>query len=98
MSPARAVLYGRRATRRTPGTVAGPCSRAEVRSPGDQVGDEPGPARLVRRAQALAGVAVEVLVERDHAVQGGVVLEAHDVAEHGAAAGDVVEEDRHQAP
>ncbi len=47
----------------------------------DQVGDEPRPAGLVRRAEAGAGVAVEVLVERDQVVPGRVALEQLVAAE-----------------
>src|SRR5262249_13888678 len=43
--------------------------------PQQQVGDEAGPARLVRGAQTGAGVAVEVLVERDHVVPRRVGVE-----------------------
>src|SRR3954469_4115779 len=59
----------------------------------DQVGHEPGPAGLVRGAEAHAGVAVEVLVERDLVVPRRVALEQLVAAEHGAAAVPVVEED-----
>ena len=41
----------------------------------DQVGDYPGPAGLVRGAEARARVAVEVLVERDQPVPGRILVE-----------------------
>ena len=48
--------------------------RAHVRpGPHDQVGHQPGPAGLMRGAEAGAGVAVEVLVKRDEVVPGRVV-------------------------
>ena len=54
-----------------------PATEAVLGSPAadDQVGDEPRPARLVRRAEPGAGVAVEVLVERDQVMPGRVALE-----------------------
>src|SRR5213596_3707724 len=41
----------------------------------EKLGDEAGPARLVARADAGAGVAVEVLVEEDQVAPVGVALE-----------------------
>src|SRR6058998_2230471 len=60
--------------------------------PEDQIGDEPGPPRLVRGAQALAAVAVEVLVERQHVVPGRVRLELGRLAVHRTPALVVVQE------
>ena len=47
-----------------------------------QLGDERGPAGLVARADARAGVAVEVLVERNQVVPVGIGLEQLRRAEH----------------
>ena len=52
----------------------------------DQVGDQPGPAGLVRGADAGAGVAVEVLVELEQVVPFRVGLELLDRAVDGAPA------------
>jgi len=41
----------------------------------NKVGDEPGPARLVRRAAPAAIVAVEVFVEEDVVLEIGIALE-----------------------
>ena len=51
-------------------------------SSAEQVGDERGPAGLVRGTEALAGVAVEVLAERDVLLPQGIVgrLDARAVA------------------
>ena len=62
----------------------------------DEVGDQRGPARLVRGADTTAGVAVEVLVEGKQIVPVRVGLEEVDVAEDRAAAALVVEEDRNE--
>ena len=48
----------------------------EVAEELDQRGDEPGPPRLVRRAESGAVVAVEVLVEQDQVAPVRIVLEA----------------------
>src|SRR5438067_8396067 len=53
-----------------------PCAAGSLAHPADdQVGDEAGPPGLVRGSEAGAGVAVEVLVERDQVVPGRVLLE-----------------------
>jgi hypothetical protein len=62
----------------------------------DEVGDQRGPARLVGGADATAGVAVEVLVERQQVVPVRMGLEEADVTEDRAAAVLVVEEDRNE--
>src|SRR5215212_1823885 len=41
----------------------------------DQIGNQPGPAGLVRGAEAFAGVAVEVFVEEDEVLPMRVVRE-----------------------
>src|SRR6266568_1148942 len=48
----------------------------------DQIRHQAGPPRLVRGSQALPRVAVEVFMERDHAVPGRVPLELLVGAEH----------------
>src|SRR5262249_15851297 len=55
----------------------------------EQVGDQAGPAGLVGRPQAGAGVAVEVLVEGDQVVPSGIALEELAIAEHGPPAAPV---------
>ena len=62
----------------------------------DEVGDQRGPARLVRGTDTTAGVAVEILVERQQVVPVRVGLEEAGVAEDRAAAVLVVEEDRNE--
>src|SRR5215831_11048663 len=62
----------------------------------DEVGDQRCPARLVGGADATAGVAVEILVERQQVVPVRVGLEEVDVAEDRAATVLVVEEDRNE--
>ena len=52
----------------------------------NKVGDEPGPARLVRRAAPAAIVAVEVFVEEDVVLEIGIALELSIPAEDGAPA------------
>src|SRR3954449_1030120 len=85
-----------RRERRTPGArrpLAGPPSqlprlrgaRERVWST-DQVGHDPGPARLVTGPQTCAVVAVEVLVERDVVAPSRVVLQLGDPSVAGAAA------------
>ena len=63
----------------------------------DQVDDQAGPAGLVGGAEALAGIAVEVLVERQQVVPGGVVLEQCSSPKTGRRP-SLVEEDAHQPP
>jgi len=60
----------------------------------DQVGDQARPPGLVRGAEPGAGVAVEVLVERDEVVPGWVRLELLVMAEDWPPAVAVVGEDR----
>src|SRR5581483_12197645 len=60
----------------------------------DQVRDEPRPAGLVRGAEARAGVAVEVLVERDQVLPGGVARRQAIGAEHRARAVLAAQEER----
>src|SRR5262245_55239308 len=64
----------------------------------DQVGDDARPAGLVRRAEAGAVVAVEVLVEEEVVLPGRVRLHALDRAEAGPAPVGAGEEDRHEPP
>src|SRR6516225_8451091 len=52
----------------------------------DKVGDEAGPARLVRSATAAAIVTVEVLVEGDIVLEMGIALELFIPSEDGAPA------------
>ena len=52
----------------------------------DRAGDEGGPAGLVAGAEAVAVVAVEILVEPEVVAEVGVVLQLLVVAETGAAA------------
>ena len=52
----------------------------------DQVGDEPGPAGLMRSAAAAAIVAVEVLVEQDVVLEVWIGLKFLVAAEDGAPA------------
>src|SRR5687767_7816132 len=63
----------------------------------DQFGDEGGPAGLVARAEAGAGISVEVLIEEEMVAPVGVLLEGRTVGEHRAAAVRVALEDLHQA-
>ena len=49
----------------------------------DKVGDEAGPARLVRSATAAAIVTVEVLVEGDIVLEMGIALEVFIPSENG---------------
>src|SRR5258708_4346073 len=63
----------------------------------DQIGDESGPARLMRCAQAFARIAVEVLVEEQLIVPAWIVLKPGGIAEGGTVALVVVEEQREQA-
>src|SRR5258708_11944603 len=63
----------------------------------DQIGDESGPARLMRCAQAFARIAVEVLVEEQLIVPAWIVLKPGVIAEGGTVALVVVEEQREQA-
>jgi len=48
--------------------------------------NETCPAGLVRRAEALPGVAVEVFVEQDVVAEARIVLQQRYVAEHRPAA------------
>ena len=51
-----------------------------------QFGDQRGPARLMRRAQALAGITVKILVEQVMSTKVGVGVEFFVVASGGDAA------------
>src|SRR5579884_360140 len=64
----------------------------------DQVGDEAGPAGLVRRAEPRARVAVEVLVEEDRVPPSGILLQQAVPAEDGAPAVVAPQEERDQPP
>ena len=64
---------------------------------GDEVGDQAGPSGLVGGAEAGAVVAVEVFVEGQQVVPGGVGLETLRVTEDRPAAVGVVEEDRDES-
>src|SRR5215469_2881498 len=50
----------------------------------DKVGDEAGPARLVRSATAAANITMEVLVEGDVVLEMGIALEFFIPSEDGA--------------
>ena len=63
----------------------------------DGVGDDPGPAGLMRSAQAGAVVAVEVLVEDQVVLPRRVVLEPLDPAEAGPPAVGADQEDGDEA-
>src|SRR5205823_2498588 len=63
-----------------------------------QLGDDGGPAGLVRGAEALAGVAVEVLVEEDQVAPVRVGLELLAGAEDRAAAVRAAQEEVAQPP
>src|SRR5688572_1385935 len=64
--------------------------------PQHEISGERGPPGLVRRAQPLAGVAVEVLVDEDAIAELGLVLEEVDFAVDGAAAVAAALEDAHE--
>ena len=49
----------------------------------EQLRDEPGPARLMRRADAAAGVAMEVFVEQQVIAEMRVLLQARVMREYG---------------
>ena len=63
----------------------------------DQVGNQPGPPGLVRRTQPGPVVAMEVLVEQQVVLPGGVGLQPLDPAEARAPTVRPDEEDRYQA-
>src|SRR6516165_11306156 len=63
----------------------------------DKVGDEAGPARLVRSATAAAIVTVEVFVEEDVVLEIGVALELFIPSENGAPAVGTTTKNRYQA-
>src|SRR4051812_24706371 len=65
-----------RAVGRHPSGRSVPSHPSSPRRVEDQVGDERGPAGLVRRSQAGAVVAVEVLVEEEVVLPRGVALQA----------------------
>src|SRR5581483_10294032 len=60
----------------------------------DEVGDEAGPAGLVRRAETGPGVAVEVLVKQDRVAPGRILLEQRVPAEHGTTSVGAAQEQR----
>src|SRR5437879_4249770 len=64
----------------------------------DEFGDERGPAGLVRGTQTLAGVAVEVLRERDLFAPVAVVVEQGDASVGWPPTFRVRNEERDQAP
>src|SRR5690242_11310054 len=64
----------------------------------EEFGDDGGPAGLVGGAEALAGVAVEVLVEEDQVAPVRVGLELLAGAEDGAAAIGAAQEDVAEPP
>src|SRR6266516_8139974 len=59
----------------------------------DEIGDEPGPPRLVRRAAATAIVAVKVLMKQDVVFEIGVGLEFSIVSENGTLPVGTAEEE-----
>lgn len=59
----------------------------------NEFGDQRGPACLVAGANALAGIAVEVLVERNVVMPLLVGLEERHVAEHRTSPLSIVEEE-----
>jgi hypothetical protein len=63
----------------------------------DHIGDQPGPAGLVRRTQASTIIAVEVLVEEQIVAPPRIGLHPLRVAEARPSSVLVDEEDRHQA-
>src|SRR5579884_4344690 len=63
----------------------------------EQIGDEPRPAGLVRSAEAGARVGVEVLVEREQIVPGGVLLEQLVAPEDGTCPVGALQEDSDEA-
>jgi hypothetical protein len=65
------------------GNICNPLFRGQLVN---KVGDEAGPARLVRRAAPAAIVAVEVFVEEDVVLEIGIVLELSVPSEEGAPA------------
>ena len=68
-----------------------------MRARHEQLGDQRGPPRLVRCADAPAGIAVKILVERDAILVVRIVLQRGLVAQHGALAVRVLQEDARQA-
>ena len=68
------------------------CRNRQYCPAGDEVGDQAGPACLVRGTQTRPAVAVEVLVERDEPMPGRVGLELRGVTVNGPATVAVVEE------
>src|SRR3954462_10815803 len=60
----------------------------------DQVGDEACPPRLVRGAEARAGIAVEILVEEQRVAPGRILLELGGRAERRTTAVFVAEKQR----
>ena len=62
-----------------------------------EVGDEAGPARLVRRAAPAAIVAVEVFVEEDVVLEIGIALELSIPSEDGAPAVGVTTKNVYEA-
>src|SRR5215467_2556846 len=63
----------------------------------DKVGNEPGPARLVRSAAAAAVVAMEVLVEEDVVIEIGIGLELFVGSKNGAPPVGTTKEELYQA-
>ena len=63
----------------------------------EQLGDQRGPTRLVRCADAAAGVAVKIFVERNAILVVWIGLHCGLVAQHGAFATRVLQEDARQS-
>jgi hypothetical protein len=63
----------------------------------NKVGDEAGPARLMRRAASAAIVAVEVFMEEDVVLEIGILLELSIPSEDGAPAVGVTTKNVYEA-
>ena len=63
----------------------------------NKVGDEAGPARLMRRAASAAIVAVEVFMEEDVVLEIGILLELSIPSEDGAPAVSITTKNVYEA-